>query len=94
MLDLKFIRENLEIVKEAVNNKNEVIISTVKSVGRRGLFNNLLVAIDGQLKSRFVNTLQYFLQSISARVVTTWEFEPATSIKEQMNNISQWLFRR
>lgn len=81
-------------LKEATDEKQEAIRSSMEAEGRRGLFNNILVAIDGQLKSRFVNTIQRFLQSISARVVTTWEFEPSTSIKEQMNNISQWLFRR
>ncbi len=91
----EILRDGLsQELKEATDKKEEAIRSSMAVVGRRGLFNNLLVAIDGQLKSRFVNTLQYFLQSISARVVTTWEFEPSTSIKEQMNNISQWLFRR
>ncbi len=80
-------------LKEATHKKEEAVRSSIEAVGRRGLFNNLLVAIDGQLKSRFVNTIQRFLHSISARVVSTWEFEPSTSIKEQMNNISQWLFR-
>ena len=91
----EILRDGLsQKLKEATDKKEEAIRSSMEVVGRRGLFNNLLVAIDGQLKSRFVNTIQRFLQSISARVVSTWEFEPSTSIKEQMNNISQWLFRR
>ena len=81
-------------LKEAIDEKEEVIRSSMEAVGRRGLFNNLMASIDGQLKSRFVNTIQRFLQSMTTRVVSTWEFEPSTSIKEQMNRISQWLFRR
>jgi len=91
----EILRDGLsQELKEATDEKEEAIRSSMEVVGRRGLFNNLLVAINGQLISRFVNTIQRFLQSISARVVSTWEFEPSTSIKEQMNNISQWLFRR
>ena len=81
-------------LKEAIDDKEEVIRSSMEAVGRRGLFNNLMASVDGQLKSRFVNTIQRFLQSMTTRVVSTWEFEPSTSIKEQMNRISQWLFRR
>jgi hypothetical protein len=81
-------------LKEATDEKEEAVRSSIEAIGRRGLFNNLMDAIDGQLKSRFVDTIQRFLRSMSTRVVSTWEFEPSTSIKEQMNNISQWLFRR
>jgi len=81
-------------LKETVGNKGEVIRASMEAVGRRGLSNNLEAALKGQLKPRFIESIWHFLQSISRRITSEWEFETSSPIKEQLVSICQWLFRR
>jgi len=80
-------------LKEAVDNRDEVIRSAIESVGRRGLFNNLLDAINEQLRPRFVGSLMRFLKSI-VRVESNWEFDTSNVTQENAGSIRRWLFRR
>ena len=80
-------------LKEAVDNRDEVIRSAIESVGRRGLFNNLLNALNGQLRPRFVESVKRFLKSM-VRVESKWEFDVSNSTQENTGNIRSWLFRR
>jgi hypothetical protein len=80
-------------LKEAVDDKEEIIRSSMEAIGRRGLFNNLLDALSGKLRPRFVESVMRFLKAIT-HVESRWEFETSSPIKEQMTSIRQWLFRR
>jgi len=80
-------------MKEAVDNNDEVIRSSMESMGRRGLFNNLLDAINGRLRPRFVESIMRFLKSI-VRVASNWEFDTSNSAQENADSIRRWLFRR
>ena len=80
-------------LKEAVDNRDEVIRSAIESVGRRGLFNNLLDAINEQLRPRFVGSLMRFLKAV-VRVESNWEFDTSNSAQENSSSILSWLFRR
>jgi len=90
----RILRESLSPeLKEAAANTGEIIKSSIESVGRRGLFNNLLDALNGKLRPRFIESIMRFLKSI-VRVDSSWEFETSTLIKENTNKICSWLFRR
>jgi hypothetical protein len=80
-------------LKEAINNKNAVIRSTMESMGRRGLFNNLLDAINGRLRPRFVESLKRILKSIVG-IKSHWEFSDSRATTDNNRGILEWLFRR
>jgi len=80
-------------MKEAVDNRDEVIRSSIESVVRRGLFNNLLNALNGQLRPRFVESIMRFLKAI-VHVESRWEFDTSNSAQENGGSIRRWLFRR
>ena len=92
---LKTLRGSLSPeLKEAVDSNEEAIRSSMEAVGRRGLLNNLEAALKGQLKPGFIESIWHFLQSLSRKATSEWEFETSSLIKEQMGSIRQWLFRR
>jgi len=80
-------------VKEAIEDNEEVIGSSIEEISRRGLFNNLLDALNGQLRPRFVESITRFLKSI-VHVKSNWEFDTSDSAQENFNSIRRWLFRR
>ncbi len=80
-------------LKESADNNSEVIRSSMEIVGRRGLLNNLLDALNGQLRPRFVESVKRFLKSI-VHVESKWEFDASNSTQENTSNIRSWLFRR
>jgi len=80
-------------LKEAVDNRDDVIRSAIESVGCRGLFNNLLDAINEQLRPRFVGSLMRFLKAV-VRVKSNWEFDTSNVTQENAGSIRRWLFRR
>ena len=91
---LKILRESLSLeLAEAVNGKDEIIKSSVEAVGRRGLFNNLLAALDGQLKSKFIESIIHFLKNI-VRVESSWEFDTSNLFEKNARSVQKWLFRR
>lgn len=91
---LKILRESLSPeLAEAVNGKDEIVKSSVEAVGRRGLFNNLLAALDGQLKSKFIKSIIHFLKYI-VRVESSWEFDTSNLIEKNARSVQKWLFRR
>jgi len=90
----EILREGLSPeLKEAIDNKQEVIRSSMETVGRRGLFNNLFDALNGQLRPRFVESIKRILKSI-AGIKSHWEFSDSRSATDDNRNILQWLFRR
>lgn len=92
---LKILRGSLNPqLKEAVINNEEAIRSSMEAVGRRGLLNNLEAALKGQLRPRFIDSIGHFLQGLSRKVTSEWEFETSPITKEQIGSIRQWLFRR
>lgn len=80
-------------LKEAVEDNEEVIRSSMEEVSRRGLFNNLLDALNGKLRPRFVESVKRFLKSI-IRVESNWEFDTSNSKQENAGGVREWLFRR
>ena len=80
-------------LKEAVEDNEEAIRSSIEEVSRRGLFNNLLDALNGQLRPRFIKSIMRFLKSI-VRVESNWEFDASSSTQENAGGIRRWLFRR
>lgn len=91
---IKILRESLDSeLKEEVNNEDEIIKSSIESISRRGLINNLLDALNGQLRQRFNEIIKTLLRNIK-EVVSTWEFDTGDSDKGNTNNIRNWLFRR
>ncbi|GAG24555.1 unnamed protein product, partial [marine sediment metagenome] len=53
----------------------------------------LLAALDGQLKSKFIESIIHFLKYI-VQVESSWEFDTSNLIKENAESIRRWLFRR
>jgi hypothetical protein len=91
---IKILREGLSPeLKEAAISKDEVIRSSIESVSRRGLLNNLESALKGQLRARFVESIIRFLKSI-VRVESNWEFDTSNFTQENARSIRKWLFRR
>lgn len=80
-------------LKEAVDKKDGVIKSTIEVVGRRGLFINLMDALNRQLRTRVIENIMRFLKAI-VRVESTWEFNTSSITKENSGSIRRWLFRR
>jgi hypothetical protein len=80
-------------LQEAVVSNEEVIRSSIEEVSRRGLFNKLLDALNGQLRSRFVTSIMRCLKSI-VHVESTWEFGNSQVSQEELSGIRKWLFRR
>ena len=80
-------------LQEAVENNEEVIKSSLEEVSRRGLFNHLFDALNGQLRKRFVESILRFLKSI-AHVKSTWEFDDSQVSQEELAGIRKWLYRR
>jgi hypothetical protein len=80
-------------LQEAVEDNEEVVRSSIEEVSRRGLFNNLLDALNGQLRSRFVTSIMRFLKSM-VHVESTWEFGNSHVSQEELAGIRKWLFRR
>ena len=80
-------------LQEAVEDNEEVVRSSIEEVSRRGLFNNLIDALNGQLRSRFVTSIMRFLKSI-VHVESTWEFDDSQPSQEELAGIRKWLFRR
>lgn len=79
-------------LKESADN-SEVIRTSVEIMGRKGLFNNLLDALNGQLRPRFVENVKRFLKPI-IRVESNWEFDTSNSKQENAGGVREWLFRR
>lgn len=91
---IKILRESLDSeLKEEVNNEDEIIKSSIESISRRGLINNLLDALNGQLRQRFNEIIKTLLRNIK-EVVSAWEFDTGDSDKGKTNNVRNWLFRR
>lgn len=80
-------------LKEVVEDNEEAIRSSIEEVSRRGLFNNLLDALNGQLRPRFVKSIMRFLKSI-VRMESNWEFNTSSSTQDNAGGIRRWLFRR
>ena len=80
-------------IKEAVDKKDGVIKSSLEALGRRCLFNNLIAALNGQLRSRFIESIMRLLKSI-LHVESRWEFDTSNVTKEGSGSIRRWLFRR
>jgi len=91
---LKTLRESLSPeLKKEVDKTDEVIKSSMEAIGRRGLFNNLLDALNGKLRPRFLESIICFLKAIM-RVESRWEFDNSNLIRENAESIRRWLFRR
>lgn len=91
---LKTLRESLSPeLKKEVDKTDEVIKSSMEAIGRRGLFNNLLDALNGKLRPRFIESIIRFLKAIM-RVESRWEFDNSNLIRENTESIRRWLFRR
>ncbi len=91
---LKTLRGSLSSeLKEAVDNNEAAIRSSMEAVGRRGLLNNLEAALKGQLKPRFIESIWHFLQSLPSKVTSKWEFGTSNVTKEGSGSIRRWLFR-
>jgi hypothetical protein len=73
---LKTLRSNLSPeLKEAVDN-DEVIRSSMEAVGRRGLFNNLVDAINGQLRPRLIDyALRWLKKYLLPKPRIIWDEE-------------------
>lgn len=80
-------------LREAIDDNDEVIRSSMESVSRRGLFNNLSDALNGRLKPGFVESITHFLKS-TVRVESYWEFDTSGLTQENIGSIRRWLFRR
>lgn len=80
-------------LKKTVDDKEEIIRNSMEAVGRRGLLNNLLDALNGQLRPRFVENIMQFLKSI-VHVKSYWEFDTSNCTHENAGSIRSWLFRR
>ena len=70
------------------------ILSSLKSVGRRSLLNNLVDAAHGRLKPRFIATVCRYLQDSYTRVASHWQFDASPLADTSIAGIRQWLFRR
>ena len=91
---IKILRESLDSdLKEEVNNEDEIIKSSIGLISRRGLLNNLLDALNGNLWRSFTEIIRGLLNNIKD-VVSNWEFDTGDSYKGNTNNIRNWLFRR
>lgn len=91
---VKTLRESLSPeLKEAVGKKDEVIKASIEAVSRRGLFNNLLDTLSGQLRTRVIENVVRFLKAL-VRVESSWEFGATNITKENTASIRRWLFRR
>jgi hypothetical protein len=91
---LKTLREGLSPeLKKEVDKTDEIIKSSMEAIGRRGLFNNLLDALNGKLRPRFIESIIRFLKAIM-RVESRWEFDNSNLIRENTESIRRWLFRR
>ena len=80
-------------LKEAVYDNEEVIKSSLETVSRKGLLNNLHDALKGQLRPRFIGSIMHFLNSI-VHVESTWEFDTSNLTQDSAASIRKWLFRR
>ncbi len=78
---------------EGMNNEDEIIRSSIESISRRGLINNLLDALNGRLRPKFTEIIRGLLRNIRD-VVSSWEFDAAVLNKGDESNIRNWLFRR
>ena len=91
---IKTLESNLSPeLQEADEDNEEVVRSSIEEVSRRGLFNNLLDALNGKLRPRFIESITRFLKSI-VRVNSTWEFDDSQVSQEELAGIRRWLFRR
>ena len=71
-----------------------VIISALKSIGRRNLLSNILDALDEKLKARFITYVTNTMKRLYHQVKSIWEFLGSTSANDDHRAVSQWLFRR
>ena len=91
---IKTLRESLSPeLKKEVDTTDEVIKSSMEAIGRRGLFNNLLDALNGKLRPRFIENIIHFLKYI-VRVESSWEFDTSNLIEKNARSVQKWLFRR
>lgn len=70
------------------------IISALRSTGRRSLQSNLLYALSGKLKVKFIENLTCVMKKLYANVKSYWEFSESTAEEGGHQPILQWLFRR
>ena len=64
---------------EIEDNADESIRSSMEAIGKRSLFNNLLDALNGRLRMRFVESIKHFLSS-TVRVKSNWHFDTSNLI--------------
>jgi hypothetical protein len=82
-------------LEESGNQLGEAsIIHLLESVGKRSLLSNLIDALKGQLRLRFVNAFKGLLEKTATRVVSYWEFQASSFTEQSGRSIRQWLFRR
>ena len=76
-----------------VNKVEEIIRSSIETISRRGLYSNLIDALNGRLRPKFTEIIRGLLRNIRD-VVSSWEFDAAVLNKGDESNIRNWLFRR
>jgi len=91
----EILKESLDSeLEEADTAKDDIIRSSMESIGRRSLLSNLQDALNGKLRPRLIESIRRLLGNIYQHMASTWEFDTSALIKENIDSIRRWLFRR